>query len=826
MRTPFWVNTLFVSLLCIAFAGGVFAQSSTTGVVAAPAYDSFVPPSTGGTYADPVFGSTIKRVSNALATTNSDQGGFLTWIENEYSTASAFNSDNSRFILLHQSYFGLYDDAGVYLHDLPLEINSSSEPRWSRKDNVTVYYHSANMLKSYNVATGFIAVVHTFSEYSSISGNGEMDISLDGDHFVFAGDNRFIFVYQVSTDSKFQVFDAAGTNFDSLYITPNNNVIVSWYPAGTGRYAGQELFDSNMNFLRQVGHSDGHKHLTRDTNGSEVLIWTNSSDPQPIANCQNGIVKILLADASQTCLAQLDWSLAVHITAADGNGSAYVETYAPANPQPSTSDWKPYTNELLQVKLDGSGVVRLAQHRSRPLNSYNYEPKMTSSRDGSRLLYASNYDLQKINGYTSEYSDTYLIVLGAQGSTSSPTSTSTPTPTQPTPTPTQPPSTPTQPPSTPTQPPSTPTSPSSGATSTVRYEQDNAAIQYSGSWYPNAGAFNSGGSAVLAMDAGSQASFTFTGTGVKWIGYGDPWSGIAQVSVDGTLVTTIDTWSASQQAQAVEYSVNNLSSGPHTLAITATGQHSAASSGAWIWVDAFDVTGVTSGGVSGTPVKSVVVNAASGGSDIAPGSLISIYGSQLASSSETASTASGPLPTELGSVTASVDGVAIPLMYVSPGQLTAQLPFGIAPGAITLMTALHGTPTSAAMFTVSATAPEVFRISGTQGLAVNQDQTVNGPAAPAPAGSVITVYFTGQAAVDNALPTGVAAPASPLARPIAAVTITLDGQPATVPFVGLTPGLVGVSQANVQIPDVAAGDHSLVVQVGDGISQAVTITVQ
>jgi len=34
-----------------------------------------------------------------------------------------------------------------------------------------------------------------------------------------------------------------------------------------------------MNFLRQVGHADGHKDVTSDANGDEVLIWTNSDDP-------------------------------------------------------------------------------------------------------------------------------------------------------------------------------------------------------------------------------------------------------------------------------------------------------------------------------------------------------------------------------------------------------------------------------------------------------------------------------------------------------------------------------------------------------------------
>jgi len=124
----------------------------------------------------------------------------------------------------------------------------------------------------------------------------------------------------------------------------------------------------------------------------------------------------------------------------------------------------------------------------------------------------------------------------------------------------------------------------------VRFEQTDPSISYAGTWYPNGGAYNSGGSAVMAMDPASQAQFHFTGTGVKWIGFSDPWSGIAQVYVDGGLVATIDTYSAAQQAQKVQYSVNNLSNGAHTMQIVPTGTQDSQSGGAWVWVDAFDVT--------------------------------------------------------------------------------------------------------------------------------------------------------------------------------------------------------------------------------------------
>src|SRR6185503_814315 len=153
---------------------------------------------------------------------------------------------------------------GTYLRDLPLEVSAGSEPRWSRKDANVVYYVRGNQLKSCNVVSGATSVVRAFSEYSSISGKGESDISLDGDHFVFAGNNRYVFVYQISANRKYAVFDTGGRGFDSLYITPRNNVTVTWNQSGTVRYSGIEMFDRNMAFQRQIARAGGHMDVTQD----------------------------------------------------------------------------------------------------------------------------------------------------------------------------------------------------------------------------------------------------------------------------------------------------------------------------------------------------------------------------------------------------------------------------------------------------------------------------------------------------------------------------------------------------------------------------------
>jgi len=124
-----------------------------------------------------------------------------------------------------------------------------------------------------------------------------------------------------------------------------------------------------------------------------------------------------------------------------------------------------------------------------------------------------------------------------------------------------------------------------------RIEQKNPASIYTGSWFTNEYALHSGGNAALSIDHGSSVTFSFTGTGISWIAYRDEWSGIANVILDGTTETLVDTYAFPAEAHTAAYTVGNLPSGIHTLTIEVTGTHNPNSGGSWLWVDAFDVTG-------------------------------------------------------------------------------------------------------------------------------------------------------------------------------------------------------------------------------------------
>jgi hypothetical protein len=124
--------------------------------------------------------------------------------------------------------------------------------------------------------------------------------------------------------------------------------------------------------------------------------------------------------------------------------------------------------------------------------------------------------------------------------------------------------------------------------STTRIEQNDPSVTYSGNWYSNNNASNTGGVAALTNTGGSRATITFNGTGISWIGVLDGWSGLATVYLDGQM-KVIDTYAAVTRYQQVIYSARGLSAGPHTLAIEVTHERGTNTQGSWIWIDAFEI---------------------------------------------------------------------------------------------------------------------------------------------------------------------------------------------------------------------------------------------
>lgn len=223
-------------------------------------------------------------------------------------------------------------------------------------------------------------------------------------------------------------------------------------------------------------------------------------------------------------------------------------------------------------------------------------------------------------------------------------------------------------------------------------------------------------------------------------------------------------------------------------------------------------------GSATTPAVTSVTNGASFRQSFAPGAVLTVFGSNLAPVTQSAS--SVPLPLSVSGTEVLVNGIAAPLYYVSPKQLNVQIPYEVNVGSEAVVSINNNGQVTTQTFPVAAAAPGIFTDSS--GALV--------PTSSAAIGQELAFYITGAGAVQPAIADG-AAPASSTAiadlpAPAAQTTVTIGGANAAINFVGIPWGLVGATQINVTIPNgIPAGPQPVIVTVDGAASPAATITI-
>lgn len=233
-----------------------------------------------------------------------------------------------------------------------------------------------------------------------------------------------------------------------------------------------------------------------------------------------------------------------------------------------------------------------------------------------------------------------------------------------------------------------------------------------------------------------------------------------------------------------------------------------------------------------------VINAANGISPVTPGSLVSIYGSNLAGGLAQADTI--PLSTTLSTVSVTFNGVPAPLLFVSSGQINAQLPWNTLSsgtvGSASVVVTRNNQASAPQSVQVGPFSPGIFAI-GNIAVAINPDGSIAAPAGSIPGIATkpakiadpggLAILCTGLGAVDPPAVNG-ANSLGALRTATTTPTVLIGGKTAQVIFAGLSPQFVGVNQINVAIPSgTPTGDAvSLQLSLGSVItSAAITIAV-
>jgi len=224
-------------------------------------------------------------------------------------------------------------------------------------------------------------------------------------------------------------------------------------------------------------------------------------------------------------------------------------------------------------------------------------------------------------------------------------------------------------------------------------------------------------------------------------------------------------------------------------------------------------------GLAQTPVISNggVANAASFTTPITPGSLFSIFGTNLASSMASADTI--PLSNSLGGATVEfIQGsntFPAPMLFAQPttqtatSQINAQVPWELDPSQQTqVQVTVNGTPSTAVQVTLGPVGPGIFASNGLAISVNNADGTLTWAPGTVPGltthgaktGDTLIVYCTGLGPVTPSTPADGANSLDALRRTATLPVVLIGGVQAQVSFSGLSPQFVGVNQLNIIVP--------------------------
>jgi len=220
---------------------------------------------------------------------------------------------------------------------------------------------------------------------------------------------------------------------------------------------------------------------------------------------------------------------------------------------------------------------------------------------------------------------------------------------------------------------------------------------------------------------------------------------------------------------------------------------------------------------------------------VSPGSWASAFG-DFVSVGVSTETFNGvvPIPAMLGGVDILIDGTAVPLNFVGPGQINFIVPFStplsVFGSPSTFAVRVSGIPTYQGSINIIQARPGFFTVDGEAAAALNQDNSLNSPSTPAAPGSIVQFFAAGHGPLSSTPETGAAASADPLVLTTGDLEAFVQATQATAEFSGLAPNFASLWQVNVRLPATlpvtAEGTVAVFIKVNGLGSKPVAIYVQ
>ncbi|MDF1781889.1 MAG: hypothetical protein P1U67_11370 [Alcanivoracaceae bacterium] len=365
-------------------------------------------PALHSSYVDPVFATTVTRITGRAQVSGSSR------IRHYYSKQNPFNADDSYAIFqADDGHWWLYNAATwepiTTVSDWPHVTNSEPEIQWHPTNPDLFYFlKDENKFARFEISSHTTTILHDFGDDGFTQTAGRLEANMDKSGRFYAmigktsGGTSEAFVYDVVNDQLSQRVNVNAIEregIDWISISQNGNYVVLM------GHDHSYVYDFNMNYKgRFPSGSYGHADLCSLSSGREVLVF-DGADYEEASDGDRWINMAYLDTVNGNDTGQIDpiakigWSTTPHISCRNTSFPGWALVSNQGNGSNN------FDKEVYWVKLSGEAdtqheVRRIAHHYSdRESGGYFAEQHAVTNKDGTKIIYASNYGNGEVAAY-------------------------------------------------------------------------------------------------------------------------------------------------------------------------------------------------------------------------------------------------------------------------------------------------------------------------------------------------------------------------------------------------------------------------------------------
>ncbi|MFP4537829.1 MAG: hypothetical protein ACLFPA_05960 [Dichotomicrobium sp.] len=343
---------------------------------------------------DPTFGTEFVRVTDP-------KRAFLPGVvcgrkacRHRYSSTQAWNADQSLLLIVKGCPGLCFLDGRTYEPLFVRQVTDSHDCKWHPRDADIMVCVYPSGVSSWNPRTRTWKKLWRSQDYDAlVFGPYKGNLSADGGMIALRGldaeEKLVAFALDLRAGKKYPDIPLDGLEGENHYATIS--------PTGRYVYVAQMTADGHEPAYvftihgKQVQHwpkhhRPGHGDMTIDADGRDVYVGISKSEPD-----KYNVIKRRLADGAVTSL--IPYGNASHVSARNIRLPGWVfVTFSGSYAHTAKLDYPaPYYQEVVALRIDGSGEIRRLAHTYGADGEYLGESHASPSPDGSRVIWASNW---------------------------------------------------------------------------------------------------------------------------------------------------------------------------------------------------------------------------------------------------------------------------------------------------------------------------------------------------------------------------------------------------------------------------------------------------